>query len=106
MCIFDIKFANRDRHDENFGVKVDQLTKEISYYHLFDNEQILGMQEEQERVKILLNNPKEYQKFKEEELTSCIGIPKHTQKIDAMKLLNYMLENYYEETMDSIRDIG
>ena len=106
MCIFDLKFANRDRHDENFGVKVNQRTGEIDFYHLFDNEQILGMQEEQKDVALLLKNESEYQKFKRNYLTSCIGVPRQTQKIDPTSLLKYMLEHYYEETMDSIRDIG
>ena len=106
MCMFDIVFANRDRHDDNFGVRVNQGNGEISFYHLFDNEQILGLQEEQSMVQTYLNNEKEYGKFKERELTSCIGIPGATQKIKPMELLEYLLENYYDETMDSLKDIG
>ena len=106
MCIFDIKFANRDRHDENFGEKVNQSTGDIQFYHLFDNEQILGMQEERETVGKLINDEEEYKRFKGKELTSCIGIPGTTQKIEPMELLNYLLKNYYDETMDSISDIG
>ena len=106
MCIFDIKFANRDRHDDNFGVKINQTTNKIEFYHLFDNEQFLGMQEEKKDVIKYLTDEKEYQKFKEKELTSCIGIPGQTQKIKPTKLLNYLLEKYPEETMNSLEDIG
>lgn len=106
MCIWDLKFANRDRHDENFGVKVHQVTGEINFYHLFDNEQILGMQEDKNDIIKYLSNEKEYEKFKNRELTSCIGIPGETQKVTPQKLLLYLLENYYEETLDSLEDIG
>lgn len=106
MCIFDIRFANRDRHDENFGLKINQLTDEIDFYHLFDNEQILGMQEDKKDVIKYLSDDKEYQKFKARELTSCIGIPEKTQKIKPQDLLTYLLEHYYDETMNSLKDIG
>ncbi len=106
MCIFDIKFANRDRHDENFGFRVDQYTGEIEFYHLFDNEQILGMQEDKKDVIKYLSGEREYKEFKVRELTSCIGIPCKNQKIDAMELLGYLLINYRNETLDSLEDIG
>ncbi len=106
MCIFDVMFANRDRHDENFGLKANQTTGEVSFYPLFDNEQILGMQEERKNVVKYLTNPKEYEKFKKSYLTTCIGIPGKTQHISAKELLTYLLEHYYDETMDSIQDIG
>lgn len=105
MCIFDIKFANRDRHDDNFGLKINQ-ENEIEFYSLFDNEQILGLQEEKQYVTKYLSNPKEYEKFKNKELTSCIGIPGKIQQIKPMELLEYLLENYPEETQDSLKDIG
>ena len=104
MCIFDIKFANRDRHDENFGLKVDSLTGEISFYPLFDNEQILGMQEDETNIEKYLHNPKEYTKFKTKELTSYIGIPKKIQKTKPTELLEYLLENYYDETTASLEE--
>lgn len=105
MCIFDIKFANRDRHDENFGLKINQDTNEINFYHLFDNEQILGFQENKSDVTKYLSNDKEYQKFKKNQLTSCIGIPGKIQQIPSQELLRYLLENYYEEAMESLQDI-
>ena len=68
-CIFDMKFANRDRHDKNLGFKINQDNNDISFYHLFDNEQILGMQEDEKDVKRYLENPNSYEKFKDEQLT-------------------------------------
>lgn len=106
MCMFDIKFANRDRHDDNFGLKINDLTGEINYYPLFDNEQILGMQEEKSAIEKYLSDDTAYKEFKSRELTSCIGIPGKTQKIPPMELLTYLLENYYEETKASLEDIG
>ena len=106
MCMFDLKFANRDRHDDNFGLKISQRTNNISFYNLFDNEQILGMQEEIGSIKTYLKDEVEYKRFKNRELTSCIGIPGKTQKIPATELLQYLLENYYDETMDSYKDIS
>lgn len=106
MCMFDLMFANRDRHDENFGVKVNQLTNEIDFYPLFDNEQILGMQENKEDIIKYLSSEKAYEKFKKENLTSYIGIPGQIQKTTPSAFLTYLLENYYDETMDSLNDIG
>lgn len=108
MCIFDIKFANRDRHDENFGLKINQVTNEIDFYHLFDNEQILGFQENRpDIIKYLdLSDSTQYKKFKDRELTSCIGIPENVQKINTQEFLMYLLEHYPEETIDSLKDIS
>lgn len=106
MCIFDIKFANRDRHDENFGFRVDQDTDEIEFYHLFDDEQILGMQVNRPDVSKYLANENYYAKFKEQELTSCIGMPYFMKKVKPMDLLRYLLVHYKAETMESLEDIG
>lgn len=106
MCAFDLRFANRDRHEENFGIKINQVTNEIDFYHLFDNEQILGFQENKPNIQKYLSNPKEYDKFKKRELTSCIGIPEKMQKIFPTELYNYLLENYNEEISSSLEDIG
>ena len=106
MCIFDLKFANRDRHDDNFGSRIDQVNGKIQFYHLFDNEQILGFQEEKKDIQRYLNSEKDYEKFKNKELTSCIGIPGASNKVTYQKLLKYLLEHYYDETMNSLKDFG
>ena len=106
MCMFDMMFANRDRSDDNLGVKVNQVTNEINFYPLFDNEQILGMQEEKADIVRYLSSEKEYQKFKKENLTSCIGIPGNPKRTEPTALLIYLLEHYHEETIDSLNDIG
>ena len=106
MCVFDLMFANRDRNDENFGVKVNQLTNEIDFYPLFDNEQILGMQEEKNDVTKYLSSEKEYEKFKEKSLTSYMGIPGQISNTTPATFLRYLLENYADETMDALEDIG
>ena len=95
MCMFDLLFANRDRSDDNFGVKVNQSTNEINFYPLFDNEQILGMQEEKSDIVRYLSSEKEYQKYKKQNLTSFIGIPEKTQRTEPTTLLQYLLEHYY-----------
>ena len=64
------------------------------------------MQEEKADIVRYLSSEKEYQKFKKENLTSCIGIPGKPKKIEPTTLLKYLLEHYYEETMDSLNDIG
>lgn len=106
MCAFDLLFGNRDRHDDNFGLKFDQITGELSFYHLFDDEQILGLQERKAAADACLRSDKEYQKFKESELTSCIGIPGKTQQIQSTELLIYLLEKYPKEITDSLKDIS
>ena len=106
MCAFDLLFGNRDRHDENFGLNIDQRTGELSFYHLFDDEQILGFQERKAVVDACLRSEKEYQRFKENELTSCIGIPGNTQQIHSTELLKYLLEKYPREIIESLNDIA
>ena len=106
MCAFDLLFGNRDRHDENFGLKYDQKTGLLSFYHLFDNEQILGFQECETDVDRYLKSEKEYQKFRENKLTSCIGIPGKPQKVLSTELLKYLLDKYPKEIIDSLEDIG
>ncbi len=106
MCIFDIKFANRDRHGSNFGLKINQLTNEIEFYSLFDNEQILGFQENKSDVIKYLSNVEHYKKFNSKELTSCIGIPQNSRDIPPQELLSYLLEHYPKETMSSLQDIN
>lgn len=105
MCAFDLIYANRDRHDENFGIKVDQLTDDVEFYPLFDNEQILGFHEDRKDVAFLLSNEEAFEKYKEGNLTSCIGIPGKTHKIKPTELLEYLLEKYPDEILDSIQDI-
>ena len=106
MCVFDLMFANRDRNDENFGVKVNQLTNEIDFYPLFDNEQILGMQEDKNDVIKYLSSEKEYEKFKGKSLISYMGIPGQVSNTTLSTFLRYLLENYTDETMDALEDIG
>lgn len=106
MCAFDLLFGNRDRHDDNFGLKIDQETNELSFYHLFDDEQILGFQEPKSSAEVCLRNEREYKKFMENELTSCIGIPEKTQQIKSVELLRYLLSKYPNEIIDSLQDIG
>ena len=106
MCAFDILFGNRDRHDENFGLRFDQIENKLSFYHLFDDEQILGLQEPVTSAEACLKSEREYNRFKENELTSCIGIPGQTQKIKSIDLLKYLLEKYPKEILDSLQDIG
>ncbi len=106
MCIFDIKFANRDRNDENFGLKINQETEEIEFYPMFDNEQILGMQENKTDVLGYLSDERKYTKFKNKELTSYVGIPGKINKINSRELLMYLLKKYHDETMDSLNDIN
>lgn len=106
MCIFDLKFANRDRHDENYGLKINQITNEIEFYHLFDNEQILGMQEKRKDILKYLTNNNEYEKFKNTRLTSCIVTPKNIKSNNPKELLFYLLEKYPTETIHSVRDIS
>lgn len=106
MCAFDLLYGNRDRHDDNFGLRINQETNELSFYHLFDDEQILGMQETSTAAELYMRNDREYKKFMENELTSCIGIPEKTQQIKSVELLRYLLEKYPDEIIDSIQDIS
>lgn len=101
MIMFDLKFVNRDRHDENFGLKVNQDTGEIDFYGLFDNEQILGFQLSEAMAKEVAENDKKFNEYKKKEFTSYIGLPDKPVKVSSEALFKYMLEHYPEETIDA-----
>lgn len=105
MMIFDLKFANRDRHEGNFGLKILK-TGEIEFYPLFDNEQILGLQCEKKSAEAYVQEDTFVEKLKESDLGSYIGVPGDPQHANFSKTLKYLLEHYYEETKESLEDIG
>lgn len=106
MCAFDMIFANRDRDAEDFGFRINEKTGEIDFYPLFDNEQILGMQETEEEVSKHLSSDDAFKLFKTKVLTSYMGIPSQPILVPFATLLEYLLENYENEILSSIADIS
>lgn len=106
MMIFDLKFANRDRHEGNFGLKVSINTGDIEFYPLFDNEQVLGLQYNKKGAEVILQEDLSFDKVTNSELTSYIGIPGNPQHASYTQTFKYLLEHYFDETKDSFEDIG
>jgi len=106
MILFDLKFANRDRHDENFGLKLDQDTGAIDFYGLFDNEQILGFQLSEPLAEDVANNDKKFDDYKRKEFTSYIGYPGKPVKVSSEDLFRYLLNNYPKETIEAYQYVS
>lgn len=106
MCLFDLKFANRDRHDDNFGLKVNQDTGEINFYELFDNEQILGMQLQETLAQDALDNPKRFEDLKRRDFTSYIGYPGKPTATVPTELFSYLLQKYPKETIKAYKKVS
>lgn len=106
MMIFDLKFANRDRHDGNFGLKVSVDKGDIEFYPLFDNEQVLGLQYNKKGAEGAAQEDIFFNKLMNNDLTSYIGFPGTPQHAHFSKTFKYLLEHYYDETKDSLENIG
>lgn len=99
MCLFDIKFANTDRNNGNLGVRIAQLddgSELLEPYPLFDNEEILGF-----GLASAKGSDEEAENNYRKLTTTRIVYSDQDNKRDSNDLFKYLLENYYEETMQS-----
>lgn len=113
MIVFDCLYGNNDRHDENWALVKNRAGTEIGLYSLYDNERILGLYENQEFIEDslgLYNKSKDYtdsdiqqrvERISEECLFSRMRVPGEEKKRSTYKdVLEYLAENYREDTID------
>lgn len=103
--IFDCLYGNNDRHDENWSMEKKIDGSDISIYPLYDNERILGLYENQDKIEKILstNSVKEYS---ENNLFSRMRVPGETKRYSTYKdVLTYLINNYEVETKEILKQL-
>jgi len=96
MIVYDCLYGNNDRHDENWGMLVNDT--DISLYPLYDNERVLGLYENQNIIEGALKSDN-VEKTSEEILFSRMRVPGDKSKHSNYKdVLEYLMQNYTDET--------
>lgn len=94
MIVFDCRFANTDRNDENYGLAISPSGFRL--YPLFDNEYILGFPEFVEDIQKF--SGARLQEHIDRDLTSRMGISSQVKKLGYQAMLTYLFTTYPEET--------
>lgn len=94
MVVFDCKFANPDRNDENYGLAISQNS--LRLYPSFDNEYILGMPEFVEDLEKF--SAARLQEHIDRDLTSRMGVSSKVEKLGYQSMLTFLFTTYPEET--------
>lgn len=101
MVVFDCKFGNTDRNDENYGISISQ--DGFRLYPTFDNEYILGFPEYVEEIKKF--SGARLQEHMDTDLTSRMGITSQVTKIGYQSMLTYLFTTFPEETKKAYENI-
>ena len=101
MCVFDCRFANRDRNDENYGLAIGKDS--VRFYPLFDNEYILGLSEQ--TADIQKYSAASLQEHINKDLYSVIGITSTPTKISSASLMTYLFSVYPVETQEAYEKV-
>lgn len=99
MVMYDCRFANTDRNDENYGLAYNIKNEQYRLYPLFDNEYILGFPEFEETI--TKYNSEGLREHINKNLTSRMGITGNPTKIDYQIMLEYLFTKYPEESKKS-----
>lgn len=101
MVVFDCKFANPDRNDENYGLAISPNS--LRLYPSFDNEYILGMSEFVEDLEKF--SAARLQEHIDKDLTSRMGVSSQVEKLGYQSMLTYLFTTYPEETKKAYEDV-
>ena len=94
MVVFDCRFGNTDRNDENYGLAVS--LNDMRLYPSFDNEYFLGMSESVEEIEMY--SAARLQEHIDKDLTSRMGVSSQVSKLGYQAMLTYLFTTYLEET--------
>lgn len=103
MVMFDCRFANRDRHDDNYGLAILEGNKGIRLYPLFDNEYILGFAEQTSDIQKY--SAARLQEHLNNDLYSVMGVTSKPTKLDASSMVAYLFSKYPEETQKAYEKV-
>lgn len=101
MVVFDCKFGNTDRNDENYGISISQ--DGFRLYPTFDNEYILGFPEYVEDIEKF--SGARLQEHIDKDLTSRMGITSQVSKIGYQSMLTYLFTTFPEETKKAYENV-
>lgn len=101
MTVFDCKFGNTDRNDENYGIAISK--DGFRLYPTFDNEYILGFSEFVEDLEKFSGT--RLQEHIDKDLTSRMGITSQVTKIGYQSMLTYLFTTFPEETKKAYENI-
>ena len=103
MIVFDLKFANRDRNDENYGLAVNYNSGKLRLYPIFDNEYILGFCEFKSDIEKL--KKRGMQTHIRNEITSRMGNSHKVTGVQYQVMLRYLFDKYPEETQKAYEKV-
>lgn len=103
MVMFDCRFANRDRHDDNYGLAITEGNKSIRFYPLFDNEYILGFSEQ--TADISKYSAARLQEHLNKDLYSVMGVTSQPTKLSASSMITYLFSTYPEEAQKAYEKV-
>jgi len=101
MTVFDCRFANTDRNDENFGLRISKDGTE--FYPIFDNEQILGFHEPVEFIEA--NSAASLQEHIDQKLVSRMGVTSKPEKLSYSAMMTYLFTTFPEETYKAYQKV-
>ncbi len=101
MVVFDCRFANSDRNDENFGLRISKDGSK--FYPIFDNEQILGFHESTEYIEA--NSGASLQDHIDREIVSRMGVTSKPINLGYTAMMTYLFTTYPEETYKAYQKV-
>ena len=101
MVVFDCRMANRDRHDENYGLA--RRDGGVRFYPLYDNEYVLGFSEP--IADIEKYSAARLQEHITRDLYSVMGVTSQPTKLAASSMMSYLFSAYPEETQKAYEKV-
>ena len=105
MVVYDIKLLNPDRGLENWFIRQNKSTKAIDLYPMFDNEMILGFDDDISYSKTLSNEKLSYSQ-EDIKRSSAIVTPdemiNNKNSVNYKKLFTFLLNRYPIQTQNAL----
>lgn len=101
MTVFDCRMANRDRHDENYGMA--RGNGKVRFYPLYDNEYMLGFSEP--IADIEKYSAARLQEHITRDLYSVMGVTSQPTKLAASSIMSYLFSAYPKETQEAYNKV-
>lgn len=106
MSVYDLKYMNPDRRIVNWFIREDMKNGQIDLYPMFDNEMILGFNEDLDEGEL----SEEELELKDSERNSAILIPKDVMQkkgeSNYKDVMNYLLTKYPVQTQKALEQVN
>lgn len=103
MTMFDCRCANRDRHDENYGLALKDGT--VRFYPLFDNEYILGFSETTTEMEKNMQTAFGMQEHISKDLWSVMSAAEKQTNVSSSSMLAHLFAKYPDESRKAYEKI-